>query len=115
MCSFSSSAAVLKLALSLLLLSCSVVVTDAFPRTTGQLRTNSGEGRTSAFLRQYTFASVATSSATRASEARYREINPSFRKGPYDDSAQRNGSAKRRTDEDDSPLVPKRVGLVVRL
>ena len=115
MFSFSSSAALLKLALSLVLL-CSVVVTDARPSTTGgQLRTNTGRGRTSAFLRQNTFASAATSSATSASQARYREINPSFVNRTDDNSAERNGSAKRRTDEDDSPLVSKRVGLVVRL
>jgi len=108
----SSFISILKLVLSLLLLSCSATDatpttrSNARPATAGQLRHNiPSAGRAGAFLRQCTFASAAISSVANRSQdvssGRYREINHSFINRKDDDNAQRKDS----TTEDDSPLV----------
>eukprot|EP00563_Minutocellus_polymorphus_P016233 CAMPEP_0181057442 /NCGR_PEP_ID=MMETSP1070-20121207/20252_1 /TAXON_ID=265543 /ORGANISM="Minutocellus polymorphus, Strain NH13" /LENGTH=124 /DNA_ID=CAMNT_0023136855 /DNA_START=12 /DNA_END=386 /DNA_ORIENTATION=+ len=111
-----SSAGIIRLVLSLLLLSSA---SRANP-ITGQLRraahTCAGDGRTTSF---FTSAMTTTQGGNRGTAGgRYHEINPSFINRTDDDAetkARSRSNTKKLSDEDDSPLVSKRVGLVVRL
>ena len=105
-----SSAGIIRLVLSLLLLSCPVTAIRRVNRITGtgQLRRGAaGEGRTAAFSRrQYTFASIAAIGENGGvASSRYHEINPSFINRTYDakTNAQSRSSTKKLSD--DAPLV----------
>ena len=102
-----SSAGIIRLVLSLLLLSCSVTaLRRANPITgTGQLRrAAAGEGSqaASAFSRRhYTFASITATGENRG-------VIPSFINRTDDDAktnAQSRSTTKKLSDEDDAPLV----------
>ena len=105
-----SSAGIIWLVLSLLLLSCPVTAIRRANRITGtgQLRRGAaGEGRTAAFSRrQYTFASIAAIGENGGVvSSRYHEINPSFINRRYDDAKTNAQSRSSTSDEDDAPLV----------
>lgn len=109
-----SSAGIIRLVLSLLLLSCPVTAIRRVNRITGtgQLRRGAaGEGRTAAFSRrQYTFASIAAIGGNGGVvSSRYHEINPSFinRTYRYDDAKTNAQSRSTGTKKlsDDAPLV----------